>query len=119
MLCRYSRAHPYFDDVPVVVVVEAPAPLVWDACLAPLEVGDDRNRRERRGRWAAPAEPSTAPAIGALGAKPRRRRSFDAAAGAAPALLHELRSFYDQAYRLKVEVERVHERFPLRLPASP
>ena len=45
-----------------------PAPLVWDACLAPLEVGDDRNRRERRGRWAAPAEPSTAPAIGALGA---------------------------------------------------
>ena len=110
MLCRYSRAHPYFDDVPVVVVVEAPAPLVWDACLAPLEVGDDRNRRERRGRWAAPAEPSTAPAIGALGAKPRRRRSFDAAADAAPTLLHELRSFYDQAYRLKVVKDRLlHE----------
>ena len=110
MLCRYSRAHPYFDDVPVVVVVEAPAPLVWDACLAPLEVGDDRNRRERRGRWAAPAEASTAPAIGALGAKPRRRRSFDAAAGAAPALLHELRSFYDHAYRLKVVKDRLlHE----------
>ena len=110
MLCRYSRAHPYFDDVPVVVVVEAPAPLVWDACLAPLEVGDDRNRRERRGRWAAPAEPSAAPAIGALGAKPRRRRSFDAAAGAAPALLHELRSFYDRDYRLKVVKDRLlHE----------
>ncbi|KAH8098941.1 serine/threonine kinase [Aureococcus anophagefferens] len=55
MLCRYSRAHPYFDDVPVVVVVEAPAPLVWDACLAPLEayrlkVVKDRLLHEMRHR---------------------------------------------------------------------